>query len=193
MAGIFAFSSSAGSNTTIGGVGIATGMSPANVDNALRQIPAEIRVSFSDDTLETFFNGTAPLALAKGGTGSATASGARTNLGALGEAYRDLPIISKSGSFSLANDERANGIIYTGTAGSLTINPNSSTAINTGSVFVIRNAGSGALTLTRGAGVTLFINGATSSSNGTLSVGGVCTITKWATDTWTAVGSGLSA
>jgi hypothetical protein len=191
MAGIFEFDPVAGNNVSIGGVGCGTGMSPANVDNVIREMAAAIATSFAE-ALENFLNGTAALPVANGGTGAATSAAALTALGALEDDYRDLPITSKSAAFTFANSERANGILYTGSAAAATINPNATTAINTGAVYVIRNAGSGALTLTRGAGVTLLVNGGTASANGTLAVGGVCSLTKWATNTWTAVGSGLS-
>lgn len=191
MAGLHDWDPDAGDNTTVGGVGIGTGMSPANVDNALRAIMAGVKVSIAA-ALENFLNGTDPLAVANGGTGAATAAAAVAALGALEDDYRDLPITSKSGAFSFANTERANGILYTGAAAAATVPKNTTTAINTGAVFVIRNAGSGALTITRATDVTLYVNGATSSANGTLAVGGVCSLTKWATDTWTVVGSGLS-
>lgn len=191
MAGIHDWSATAGSNTTVGGVGIATGMSPANVDNAIRAVMADVKASIAI-ALENFLNGTAALPIANGGTGAATEAAAVAALGALEDDYRDLPITTKSGAFTFANSERANGILYTGAAAAATINKNATTAINTGAVFVIRNAGSGVLTITKGTDVTLYINGATVAANGSLAIGGVCTLTKWATDTWTCVGSGLT-
>jgi len=46
MSDIFDWSSTASSNTTVDGIGIDTGMSPANVDNSLRAIMALVRNTF---------------------------------------------------------------------------------------------------------------------------------------------------
>jgi hypothetical protein len=74
-----------------------------------------------------------------------------------------------------------------------TINPNATTAIPVRSVIVLKNAiGAGALTISRGAGVALYINGSVTSANGTLAAGGVVTLVQEATDVWFAVGVGIS-
>src|SRR3546814_19784573 len=72
--------SSASSNTTVDGININTGCPAGNVDNAIRSDMALIRGSIAS-TLKTFFNGSAPLPIANGGTGSATKEAARTALG----------------------------------------------------------------------------------------------------------------
>jgi hypothetical protein len=74
-----------------------------------------------------------------------------------------------------------------------TINPNATTAIPVRSVIVLRNAiGAGALSIVRGAGVSLYINGSTTSAAGTLAAGGVVTLVQEAVDTWFATGVGIS-
>src|SRR4249919_57472 len=114
MAGIFAWSTSAGSNTTVGGVSIAEGMSPALVNNAMRATMAEVRVSF-DSSLETFFNGTAPLPIANGGTAATSASAALASLGALASTYRDLPVTAQTGAFAFTDAMRGTLQRYSGT------------------------------------------------------------------------------
>jgi hypothetical protein len=188
---IWDYSTTAASNTSVEGTSINTGMSPANVDNALRDVIAMLANSFAT-ALEGFLTGASALPVANGGTGATSAAAALTALGGLEDDYRDLPIISKGSAFTFANSERSNGINYTGAAAAATIDPNATTAINTGAVYVIRNNGSGALTITRGAGVSLKQNGSTTSANATLAVGGICSLTKWGTDDWTVSGSGLS-
>lgn len=81
MAGIFSWSSTPGSNTTVDGINIDEGCPAGNVNNALRSIMALVRTTFSSG-LETFLAGSAALPVANGGTGDTTAAGARSNLSA---------------------------------------------------------------------------------------------------------------
>lgn len=191
MPSIFDFSSTAASNTSIDGTNIAEACAPGGINNAIRSLMAICRQTFGS-ALQSFLAGSAALPIANGGTGATSASAALTALGALDDDYRDLPIVTKTGAFTFANTERSNGINYTGAAAAATIDPNATTAINVGAVYVIRNNGSGALTITRGAGVTLKQNGSTTSANANLAVGGECSLKKWGTDDWTVSGSGLS-
>ena len=48
MAGIKDYSTTAASNTSVGGVSIAEGMLPSNINNAFRAINADIREWFND-------------------------------------------------------------------------------------------------------------------------------------------------
>lgn len=192
MAGIFAWSTSAGSNTTIGGVSVAEGMSPALVNNAIRQVAAEVAVSFSDSALETFFNGSAPLPVAKGGTGGATASAALSALGALSTTYRDLPVTAQTGAFSFSDSMRGTVQRYSGAAASLTIPANATTAINTGGVIVVYNRGSGSLTTTKAVGVSVRIAGLSTDADVTIAANGYATFIKTDTNEWVVVGSGVS-
>jgi hypothetical protein len=191
MGTIFDWSSTAASNVTVDGIDIDEGMSPADVDNSKRSMMAIIRNTFNS-ALQSFLAGTAALPVANGGTGGTDAASALTALGALSSAYRDLPLATKTAAFTFADADRGGRINYTGVAAAATINPNSSTAITTGAAYVIRNAGSGSLTITRGSGVTLKVNGGTTSADATLAVGGICTLIKWDTNDWTVAGSGVS-
>lgn len=195
MAGIFSYSSTAGSNTSVGGVSIAEGMSPANVNNAIRAALADIATSFADATKESFYNGSSPLAIASGGTNATSAATALSNLGGLAETYRDAVPTAKSGAFTFANSDRGAGIRYTGGAAAGTINPYATTAINVGAVIPIRVAhnASGALAVTPGSGVSLRLAGqtatATSVSFAAGSFGGIWQETQ---DNWVAYGTGIS-
>jgi hypothetical protein len=193
MAGIFAWSTSAGSNTSVGGVSIPTGMSPANVDNALRAIAAEVRVSFHAD-LETFLNGTAALPVANGGTGATSAATGLAALGGLATSYKGLPFTAKTGAFTFATTDEGVGIRYTGSAAAATINPVSSTAYTVGAVIPVRVAhnSSGALTLTRGSGVSLRIAGQTTDQNVTCAVGSYAVLIHESSNVWLVVGTGIS-
>lgn len=191
MAGLFDLSTSAASNTSIGGETCAEGQAPSTLNNAIRALAAVVRQSFAA-ALESFLNGTAPLPLANGGTAATDAATALSNIGGLGSVYRDLVAVSKSAAFTFADSERGGKINYTGAAAAATINPNATTAITEGAVYVIRNSGSGALTITRGSGVTLKKNGSATSADATLAASGVATLIKWGTDDWTVTGSGIS-
>jgi len=74
-----------------------------------------------------------------------------------------------------------------------TIDPVSTTAYPVGSVILLRNAvGAGALTLALGSGVGLYINGATSSAAGTVTAGAVVELIHEASNSWLALGVGIS-
>jgi hypothetical protein len=188
---IFDWSTTAASNTTVDGIDINTGMDPGLVDNALRSLMRIVRNSFSS-ALQTFLAGTSALPIANGGTAATDAASALTSLGALADDYRDLPLTTKTAAFTFADSERGGRINYTGAAAAATINPNSTTAITDGATYVIRNAGSGSLTITRGSGVTLKVNGGTTSADATLAVGGIATLIRWGTNDWSVAGSGVS-
>jgi hypothetical protein len=193
MADIWDWSSTASSNTTIDSINTNTGMSPANVDNVFRSIAAIVRGSFTSG-LKDFLKGVAGayLPIAYGGTGAGDAATALGNIGALSSAYRDLPFLTKSSAFTFSGNDRSGGYLYTGAAAAATLNPDSSSPMALGSVFVVRNNGSGALTITRGSGVSLKANGSTTSADAVLAIGGQATVIRWNTDDWTITGTGIS-
>lgn len=190
MAGIFSWSSTAGSNTTVDGVSIAEGMAPSGLNNAIRGLMKVVRDTFSS-SLESFFLGSA-LPIANGGTAASSASGALASLGALSSTYRDLPVTAKTGAFTLADADRGSLLRYSGGAASLTINPNGTTAITTGGVIVVVNRGSGTLTTAKGVGVSLYLAGTNSDANVSIPVGAVATFTKTDTNEWLVGGSGVT-
>src|SRR5690348_13181408 len=137
MADIFDWSATASSNTAVDGIGINTGMSPANMDNALRSIMALIRNSFAS-ALKNFLNGTSALPVANGGTGATTAATARTALGALADTYQRLPVIGKTAAFTPTDSEAGSFYNYTGAAAAMTLNPVATTPVTSGSAFTGR-------------------------------------------------------
>lgn len=77
MADIFDWSSTAGNNTTLDGISVATGMSPGNVDNAFRSAMALIRNTFVAGW-EGLFAGTTSGIPVSNGAGTITAVAAPT-------------------------------------------------------------------------------------------------------------------
>lgn len=106
--------------------------------------------------------------------------------------YRDLQPVTKTVAFTFADSERGGGLLYTGAAASATINPFGTTPITVGAVYVGRNNGSGVLTIARGAGVSLKVNGGTVSANASVAIGGEFSLKQWAADDWTISGPGVS-
>lgn len=195
MANLFddGWSTSAGSNTTVDGVSVAEGMQPDKINNAIRGLMSVIRQTFAS-ALKTFFDGTAPLPVANGGTGVTTLAGILSAIGGLEDDYRDLPKVTKTGAFTFSPSERSYGIEYTGAAAAATINPDATTpwANSNVCVVVIRNNGSGALTITRGSGVSLKRNGSATSADAVLAVGGRATLERWGANDFVITGTGIS-
>jgi hypothetical protein len=183
---VASYSTNPALNTSISGIDISEGSAAAGYNDALRQMMADIR-AWTDTYAVSY-----PISVANGGTGSTTAPAALTALGALSSAYRDLQPVTHGSAFTFADTERGKGINYTGAAAAATINPNATTAIGIGGAIVIRNAGTGALTVTRGAGVSLKKNGGTASADAVLAMGGIATLIQWAADDWTIMGAGIS-
>jgi hypothetical protein len=189
IAGIFSYSTTAGSNTSIGGVSVAEGMNAAGVNNAIRALCADIATSFASSR-ESFLNGTAGLAVTAGGTGATTASAALSNLGGLSSTYIGAVMTTKTGAFSFSSSDYGKGIRYTGAAADGTL----PSGLTVGSVIPVRVAhnASGDLTI-QPSGVTLYLAGATASSSTiTFAVGSFGGLFCEAADTWVAYGTGVS-
>jgi len=75
------FSSTAASNTDIDNINIAEGCSPANVNNAIRSVMAQLK-DFQSANPTYYTANSDALAVGAGGTGAITATTARTNLSA---------------------------------------------------------------------------------------------------------------
>ena len=194
MAGLFDWSTTAASNTTVDGVSIAEGMSAGNVNNAIRGLMAKVRASFAAG-LESFLAGTAGLGIASGGTGATTAPTALSNLGGLSSTYRNAVMTTKTGAFTFADSDRGNGIRYTGAAAAGTLSAYATVAIEVGGVIPIRVAhnASGALAVTPGGAATIRIAGQTASvASVSFAIGSFGGIYHEATDLWVAYGNGIS-
>ena len=74
MAGIKDYSSTAGSNTSIGGISIAEGMLPSNINNAFRGLTADIREWYNDSQWVIYGDGDSTFTIAYASSTSFTVS-----------------------------------------------------------------------------------------------------------------------
>lgn len=77
MPGVADYNTTPATNTSINGIDISEGCSPAGYNNALRQIMADIKVWTNAYVAPVY-----PISIANGGTGAITAPAALTSLGA---------------------------------------------------------------------------------------------------------------
>jgi len=174
-------------NVSINGINIGEGMARRDMNDALRQMMADMKVW--TDALSPV---STPVSIANGGTGQITAPLALAALGGLGTAYQRLPQTAKSAAFNFTAAMDGGHVRYTGAAAAATIDPNATTAIPQDAVILIVNDGSGAMTITRGAGVAMLLGGTGADANRSLAIGGMATLLKVAADRWFISGVGLT-
>lgn len=155
------------------------------------------------------------LAVASGGTGSTTASGARSNLGAAASGantditaldqdvtitatgtiaadtigYRGLPQLTKSASYTLALADAGYHISIT--TGGIVIPANSSVAFPVGTTVVVFNNSASNQTISITSD-TLRQGGTGNTGSRTLAQYGLATLVKVASTTWVITGAGIS-
>jgi hypothetical protein len=112
---------------------------------------------------------------------------------ALDTSYKGLGVIGKAAAFELDETYNGRSVLYTGGAAAVSLRLNSVHSLADGWGTVIRNKGTGALTLNVDAGVNMMVNGATVlAASATIAVGGVATINRWGGDDFTVVGVKVS-
>lgn len=173
-------------NVTINGINIGEGMARADMNNALRQMMADIKV-WTDAYAVTL-----PIGIAQGGHGQITAPLGLAALGGLGVAYQRLPQVAKSAAFSFTTDMDGGHVRYTGAGAAATIDPNATTNFPRDAVVLLVNDGSGVVTVTRGAGVALIWAASGADANRSLAVGGMAMILQVATNRWFISGAGIT-
>lgn len=78
-------------------------------------------------------------------------------------------------------------------AHSLTLNPQATTAVDSMKPITVYNPPSnGVVTVTRGSGVALYVNGGTTSANATMAAGAIGTLHRYSGDNWVIVGPGIT-
>lgn len=107
--------------------------------------------------------------------------------------FRGAPISTHDADYTFVKDDGGRTSRHTsGSAHAWTIDPTGTSAIPVGTIILLRNAGAGAVTLTRGAGVTLRTAGGATDANVALAQYGFATLLHEATDVWVVSGTGLS-
>lgn len=155
------------------------------------------RLVYSDGTnVQSSFS---VLQIEEGGTGATTAAGARTALG-LGTS-NDVTFQSVSDVSGNVRKvpENVQGGLYTlilsdsGKYISTTSNVNVPSGIfSAGDTVTVFNYGSGTLTITQGASVTMYLAGIGTTGNRTLAINGLATVLCVASNTFVITGAGLS-
>lgn len=126
-------------------------------------------------------------------TGDLILALAPPTLNALSAGFRGAPSATHNATYTLVLADAGTLLLHTdATARAWTIPPNASVGLPIGTMVMAVNSGTGAVTLTRGAGVSLRIAGNSVDGNKTLAQYGVATLLKYATDDWLVMGEGLS-
>lgn len=113
--------------------------------------------------------------------------------GAASAGYRGLPLVTIDADRTFALTDAGKMIRLTGTtARTWTIPPSGSVAFPVGTVIVLRNAGTAAITLARGAGVALRLAGSATDANRSIAPAGQASIVQEAANVWTVSGVGVS-
>ena len=173
------------------------------------------------DTIDALFSASGALAIANGGTGAATAAGARTALDAVGVSdtqtltnktisgasntitadginaigFLNIPQVSQSAAYTLVLSDSGQHILHPSadtTARTFTIPANSSVAFPIGTAITFVNQnGAGVLTIAITSD-TMRLAGAGTTGSRTLAANGVATAVKLTATEWIISGSGLS-
>ena len=204
MADIFDFSGTPASNTSINGTGCNTGMTPANVDNCIRELMAASRNTFGaiwqailatttlvDARTQLGAAGTVSPALTGTPTAPTAASGTNTTQISTTAFVQTAiaagkPVVSTvSASFSAADADNNTHKVASGAAQTLTLG-----SITAGVAFTLRFTTAWSLSCAGG----LSKNGAspTSVTSGSVAANSAITFVHEGAGVWLATGSGLT-
>jgi len=107
--------------------------------------------------------------------------------------YRGAPLNTQDAAYTLVLGDSGKTILHTSASPhTWTIPPNASVAYPSGTVIVVANIGSGAVTIARGAGVALRIGGSATDGDKALAQHGVASLFKLDTNSWYISGTGVS-
>lgn len=179
----------AANNGDIGGINIAEGCPAAGINNALREMMAQI-AAWRDGPLALLLpkaGGAMTGAITDMATGSTIKDPGGT---ARKVGYRGIPLRSTTGAQTLALTDVGQVIAISG--GDVTVPTNASIAFAIGDAVSIYNNSSSSRTISGAAGVTLRLAGTASTGSRTLAQRGLCTIVMVAGDEWVLAGAGIS-
>ncbi|WP_374649467.1 hypothetical protein [Rhizorhabdus sp.] len=186
---VAAFDAVAANNSDIGGINIAEGCPAAGLNDAVREMMAQI-AAWRDGPI-------AALLPKSGGamTGPISDLGADSTIKDPGGAahkigYRNVPLRPAASSQTLALGDV--GQLLSLSAGDVILPANATVAFSLGDAISIYNNASGSRTISGAAGVTLRLAGSTSTGSRTLGTRGLCTVIKIGTDEWVIAGAGVS-
>jgi len=179
------YSVTPGSNTTISGINIAEGCAPANLNNAIRQIMADVRVFYNSPPT--------PSGVAASGANTDITSLRRSvSIAASGTVaadtigFRGLPAVSPAGAYTLVLDDQGRIILLA--TGGLTIPANGTVAFPIGTTIALYN-NSGSTQTVAITTDTLRLAGGASTGTRTLAIRGLATLIKVAATEWIITGN----
>jgi hypothetical protein len=167
--------------TTSNTLTIGTGLTGTSFDGSA---PVTIAINSSVTTLTNTQNLTNKTVTSLGNTSTIFDGGSSAY--AIG--YKAIPPGSTSSGNLLLTDAGKHVYVSAG----VTVPPNSTAAVDIGTVITIVNSSGSSITVTQGSGVTLRLSSTTSTGNRTLAAYGLCSCIKVATDTWYISGSGMT-
>jgi hypothetical protein len=107
--------------------------------------------------------------------------------------FRGVPVNTQDATYTAVLGDSGRCILHTSaSAHTWTIPPNASVAYPAGTVIVVANIGSGAVTIARGSGVALRIGGSATDGNKTLAQHGIASLLKLDTNSWYISGTGVT-
>lgn len=107
--------------------------------------------------------------------------------------FRGIPVNTQDVAYAFVVNDVGRMIRHTSvSAHTWTINPIITTAFPVGAAIVVRNVGSGAVTIARGAGVSLRKAGSATDANITLAQWGMATLVHEYDNAWVVTGTGIT-
>lgn len=116
-----------------------------------------------------------------------------TSLSADAIGFRGIPVVTYDAAHTVSIDDVGRMLRHTsGTGHAYTLDTTSNVDYPVGATIVVRNVGSGPVTITRGSGVSCRIAGQSSSANVTVAQWGLATCVHEDVNTWVVTGTGIS-
>jgi hypothetical protein len=179
------YSTTPASNVTISGINIAEGCSPAGINNAIRQMMADIRAFYDSPPL--------PAGAAASGVNADITSLRQSvivaNTGIAGAntiGFRGLPINSPAGTYTIALTDQG-GLVAVSTGG-VAVPANATVAFPVGATVALYNNSSTSQSVTITTD-TLRLAGTASTGSRTLAARGLATLVKVAATEWVVTGN----